>query len=159
MQIPEDKMKKIVTVAMVATLTLGIGSWCLAYETDFDDLRRFDRNLPAWKLGRGLTNIIGAPAEVFSNMTNDAIEGAYWGAYDEGFHGAVAGSFNGMIAGSFSGLYKMVRRMTTGALEMITFWKPEYGPTVDPTYNTRCRAFGSQDYFDPDPFWYYGPPR
>lgn len=152
-------MRKIVTMAMVAALTVGIGSWCLAYETDFDDLRRFDRNLPAWKFGRGVTNILSGPAELFSNVTNNAIEGMYWGAYDEGLQGAMAGSFNGMIAGSFSGVYKMVRRMTTGALEMITFWKPEYGPTIDPTYGTRCRAFPANDYFDPDPFWYYGPPR
>ena len=64
-------MKKIVTIAMLALIVVGMGSWCLAYETDFDDLRRFDRNLPAWKFGRGLANIIGAPAELFSNMVNN----------------------------------------------------------------------------------------
>lgn len=159
MRIPEDKMKKIVTIAMIALLVVGMGSWCLAYETDFDDLRRFDRNLPAWKFGRGITNIISAPAELFANMTNGAIQGQYWGAYDEGIQGSMAGSFNGFIAGIFPGIYKTVRRATTGALEVLTFWKPEYGPTIDPTYGTRCLAWPGQDYFDPDPFWYYGPPR
>ncbi|MBI4966135.1 MAG: hypothetical protein HY913_22840 [Desulfomonile tiedjei] len=152
-------MKRIVTLAMALALTAAMGSWCLAYETDFDDLRRFDRNLPGWKLGRGIVNILGAPNELFSNITNGAIDGMYWGAYDEGFQGAVGGSLNGMIAGTFPGLSKMVRRMTTGALEVLTFWKPEYGPTVDPTYGTRCRAFPTSDYFDPDPYWYWGPPR
>lgn len=152
-------MKKIATIAMAVLVTLGIASWCLAYETDFDDLRRFDRSLPAWKFGRGIVNILGGPAEVFSNITNNAIDGAYNGAYDEGLQGAMSGSLNGAIAGTSSGLYKMVRRMTTGALEMITFWKPEYGPTLDPVYGTRCRAFPPQDYYDPDPWWYWGPPR
>jgi hypothetical protein len=49
--------------------------------------------------------------------------------------------------------------MTTGAVEMLTFWKPEYGPTIDPTYGTRCKAWGEGDYFSPEPFWYTGPWR
>lgn len=64
---------------------------------------------------------------------------------------------NGYIAGFSIGVVKGVKRMTTGAVEVLTFWKPEYGPTIDPTYGTRCKAFGDTDYFDPEPFWYRGP--
>ena len=33
-------------------MTLAIACSSFGYETDFDDLKRFDRSLPAWKLGR-----------------------------------------------------------------------------------------------------------
>jgi len=159
MSIPEDEMKKIVTTALAVILTLGMGCWALAYETDFDDLHQFDRSLPAWKFGRGIVNMLSAPQELISNMTNAAINGAYNGAYDGALHGYVAGSVNGLIAGSFTGTQRMARRFTTGVLEVLTFWKPEYGPTMDPTYGTRDRSFPDFDYFNPEPFWYVGPPR
>jgi len=151
-------MKKLSTIAIVF-LVLATAASSFAYETDFDDLRRFDRNLPGWKFGRGVVNILSGPSELFASMTNNAIEGNYYGAYDEGIHGAAAGALNGAIAGIFPGVSNMVRRMTTGVLEVLTFWKPEYGPTIDPTWGTRCRAWGDQDYFDPNPFWYTGPSR
>lgn len=159
MSIPEDEMTKIVTIALAVILTVGMGGWASAYETDFDDLQQFDRSLPAWKFGRGIVNMLGAPMELFSNMTNAAINGAYYGAYDGALQGYVAGSFNGLIAGSFTGAHRMARRFTTGALEVLTFWKPEYGPTMDPLYGTRDRSFNDSDYFNPDPFWYVGPAR
>ncbi len=90
-------------------------------------------------------------------MTNNAIKGAYKGAYDGGFQGYVAGGTNGLIAGIVPGLVYGFRRMTTGALEILTFWKPEYGPTMDPEYGTRNLAFGNQDYFRSEPFWYDKP--
>ena len=82
-------------------------------------------------------------------MTNEALNGSYAGAYNEGMYGSVAGVLNGYIAGFSIGVVKGVKRMTTGAVEVLTFWKPEYGPTIDPTYGTRCKAFGDTDYFDP----------
>jgi putative exosortase-associated protein (TIGR04073 family) len=152
-------MMKHIHIAIIVLAMVSFGSMCLAYETDFDDLKRFDRNLPAWKLGRGFVNILSLPEEIFANMTNNAINGSYNGAYSEGLHGSVAGALNGYIAGIIPGVCKGVRRMTTGMLEILTFWKPEYGPTIDPQYGTRCKAFGEQDYFNPQPFWYWGPDR
>lgn len=152
-------MKRFLISALVTVLVVGTACWSLAYETDFDDLQAFDRSLPAWKLGRGLVNIISGPHEFCAHVSNAAIDGAYNGAYESGFYGHIAGSLNGFIAGSVTGLVAAVKRTTLGALEVATFWKPEYGPTLDPEYGTRCRAFGDQDYFDPDPFWYTGPPR
>jgi len=152
-------MKSLLKTTVAAILVLVMTGWAFAYETDFDDLHRYTQNLPGWKLGRGITNILSGPHELFAAMTNDAIKGAYWGAYDGGFQGYIAGSTNGFIAGSLSGTFKALKRMTLGGLEILTFWKPEYGPTMDPEYGTRCRAFTDNDYFDPDPFWYTGPPR
>jgi putative exosortase-associated protein (TIGR04073 family) len=152
-------MRKLLFAAVAALLVLSFAGRSPAYETDFDDLQRFDRNLPSWKFGRGVSNIVGGPAELFTSVTNNALEGAYYGAYDEGVQGAVAGSFNGFVAGIFPGFVNALRRMTTGGLEMLTFWKPEYGPTLDPTWQTRCRAWPDQDFFNPEPFWYWGPDR
>ncbi|HMK34366.1 MAG TPA: hypothetical protein VK463_04810 [Desulfomonilaceae bacterium] len=152
-------MKRFTTIITTAILLAATASLCFAFETDFDDLQRFDRTLPGWKLGRGVVNILGAPQELFANMTNNAINGNYYGAYDEGMYGSWAGAMNGYIAGMFPGVGRMLKRATTGMLEIATFWKPEYGPTMDPTYGTRCRAFGDEDYFNPNPFWYWGPSR
>ena len=157
--IPEDEMKAFATAAITVALVVGIGCGSFAYETDFDDLERFDRNLRGWKIGRGFVNILLGPYELFTNMTNNAIKGAYYGAYDGSLPGYVAGATNGYIAGIGPGMYKGLRRMTTGALEILTFWKPEYGPTVDPQWGTRDLTWPEQDYFDPDPFWYNGPER
>jgi hypothetical protein len=150
-------MKRLSTLILAGLLILSLGGATLAYETDFDDLHRFDRNLPTWKLGRGVTNMCSLPHEVFSNMANEAINGNMVGAYGEGMFGSFAGALNGYIAGFGIGMIKGVKRMTTGVVEVLTFWKPEYGPTIDPTYGTRCKAFGDQDYFDSAPFWYTGP--
>lgn len=148
-------MKQIFTAAITFSLIMVIGCCAFAYETDFDDLGRFDRNLPAWKFGRGVTNMMSGPYELLTHMTNNAIKGAYHGSYDGGFKGNISGALNGFIAGTGTGLLYGLRRMTVGALEMLTFWKPEYGPTMDPTYGTRNLAWGRQDYFDPDqPYWY-----
>ncbi len=140
-------------------MVLSLGGLSIAYETDFDDLRRFDRNLPTWKLGRGVTNLLSLPQEVIANMTNNAINGSYNGSYEEGLWGSVAGATNGYVAGFFPGVIKGLRRMTTGVVEILTFWKPEYGPTIDPQYGTRCKAFGQEDFYNPHPFWYWGPDR
>jgi hypothetical protein len=152
-------MRKLIITAMATALMLGIACWSFAYETDFDDLQNFDRNLPGWKLGRGVVNILSAPHEFLANITNNAIKGAYKGSYYDGLQGYFAGSLNGFIAGIGPGVYCGLRRMTTGALEILTFWKPEYGPTIDPEYGTHNQAFGAQDYYNPDNFWYNGPPR
>jgi len=151
-------MKKTIFLVSVLFMITSVHT-CFSFETDFDDLRRFDRSLPSWKLGRGIVNILGAPQEFFATVTNNAIKGNYNGAYEEGFYGSLAGSLNGYIGGTIPGINRMLRRFTTGMLEVATFWKPEYGPTMEPQYGTRCRAFGDQDYFDPDPFWYLGPSR
>jgi|WetSurMetagenome_2_1015567.scaffolds.fasta_scaffold584283_1 putative exosortase-associated protein (TIGR04073 family) len=150
-------MKKLMTTAVAAVFVLGFACWSFGYETDFDDLHQFDRNLPGWKLGRGVVNILSAPHEFFANVTNNAIRGAHKGAYYDGLHGYVMGSLNGFIAGIGPGVSCGFRRMTTGALEILTFWKPEYGPTVDPEYGTHNRAFGDRDYYNPKNFWYNGP--
>ncbi len=152
-------MKKFLILAVAMVLLIGISCWSFAFETDFDDLNNFDRCLPAWKLGRGFVDLISGPHELATHFANSAINGAYVGSYESGCWGNIAGSLNGMIAGTASGLVYGLKRMTLGALEIATFWKPEYGPTMDPEYGTRCRAFGDQDYFDPNPFWYTGPPR
>lgn len=152
-------MKKLLIISTALLLTLAMASVSAAFETDFDDLHKFDRSLPAWKFGRGVTNILTAPYELIANTTNEAIAGSYEGAYDGGLQGSLAGGFNGFIAGTFSGTWKGLRRLTTGALEMITFWKPEYGPTIEPEWGTRNAAFGSIDYFNADPYWYWGPTR
>jgi len=152
-------MKKLLIIKTALILALAMASFSAAFETDFDDLHKFDRSLPAWKFGRGVTNILTAPYEFWVNMSNEAIAGSYEGAYDGGLEGSLAGGLNGFIAGTFSGTWKGLRRMTTGALEMLTFWKPEYGPTVEPEWGTRNMAFGSMDYFQPDPYWYWGPAR
>jgi putative exosortase-associated protein (TIGR04073 family) len=152
-------MKTVVAAATALILALGT-AWCaFAYETDFDDLRQFDRCLPAWKLGRGFVNLVSGPYELVTHMTNNAINGSYDGAYDGGLQGSLAGGANGAIAGVIPGMYHALKRTTVGALEILTFWKPEYGPTMEPIYGTRNKAFGEQDYFDPDPFWYLGPSR
>lgn len=150
-------MMKIARLALAVLLLAAIGGTACAFETDFDDLRHFDRSLPAWKFGRGVVNVLSGPYEFFVNVTNAAIDGGYYGAYDGALHGFIAGSTNGVIAGSWTGAVAAGRRMTRGLLEMVTFWKPEYGPTLDPEYGTRCLA--DSDYFDPNPFWYAGPPR
>jgi putative exosortase-associated protein (TIGR04073 family) len=152
-------MRRFLISTLAIVLVVGMGCWSFAYETDFDDLQNFDRSLPAWKFGRGIVNMISGPHEVAAHASNAAINGAYNGAYESGFYGQFAGGLNGLIAGTFTGLVAGVRRTALGVLEVATFWKPEYGPTMDPEYGTRCRAFGDQDYFDPDPFWYTGPPR
>jgi putative exosortase-associated protein (TIGR04073 family) len=148
-------------VIAVSTLCLILTMTCLsfAFETDFDDLYRFDRSLPSWKLGRGIVNMVGAPQELFSTMTNSAIKGNFNGAYEEGFYGSWAGALNGYIAGIIPGVTRTIQRFTTGMMEVATFWKPEYGPTMEPVHGTRCRAFGESDYFSSDPFWYWGPLR
>lgn len=150
-------MKKTLMLTIVLVLALGAGYQALAYETDFDDIQEFDRNLPSWKFGRGVTNILSGPHELLTHMSNNAIKGAYKGAYEGGLHGYLCGATNGFIAGIVPGLISGFRRMTTGALEMITFWKPEYGPTVDPEYGTHDLSYGSRDYFNDDPFWYDRP--
>lgn len=152
-------MKNFSATVLLTILVVGIGSWAFSDETHFDDLRKFDRSLPAWKFGRGVVNILSGPHELFASMTNNAISGAYNGAYGGGFHGYIAGSLNGFIGGTGPGLVKMLRRMSTGCLEVLTFWRCEYGPTVDPPYGTISRAFPNLDYFDKEPFWYSGPAR
>lgn len=155
----EDQMRKTGTIVLAVVLVMGMGGLSFAYETDFDDLQRFDRSLRWWKFGRGIVNIVTAPAEIFSNMNNYAINGAYYGAYDGSLQGYVAGATNGFIAGSLVGVKRSLQRATTGALEVLTFWKPEYGPTMEPLYGTRSRLWQEHDYFNPNPFWYIGPPR
>jgi putative exosortase-associated protein (TIGR04073 family) len=157
--IQEDQMRKFLTIVSTCLLVCGAASWSPAFETDFDDLRRFDNNLPGWKLGRGIVNMFGLPHEMVTHVTNNAIKGAYAGSYEGGFFGYLAGSANGIIAGFFPGVYYGVRRMTTGAVEVLTFWRPEYGPTIDPQYGSRNLAFTERDYFNENPYWYTGPPR
>ena len=150
-------MKRTLTATIAVTLMLVITCLSFAYETDFDDLKRFDRSLPGWKLGRGVVNIISAPYEIYANITDAMLEGAYVGAYDGALQGYLAGSGNGFIAGATTGLYLGVRRLTVGAMEILTFWKPEFGPTIEPLYGTRDKSFGGpQDFFDPDPWWFNG---
>jgi hypothetical protein len=157
--IPEDDMNRFATAAATLILIVGMACWSFAFETDFQDVNQFDTNLPGWKFGRGVANIVGGPNEFFTAVTNNAIKGAWQGAYSEGLPGYLGGSLNGGIAGVGPGIVNSLRRMTTGALEILTFWKPEYGPTMNPTYSTRALNWGAQDYFDPDPFWYNGPAR
>jgi hypothetical protein len=154
-----EKMNKFSIMLLVTILALCVGCLAFANETDFDDLQKFNRNLPGWKFARGMTNILTGPHELFAHMTNNAINGAYNGAYGGGFHGYIAGSVNGYLAGTGAGLYHMVKRMSLGCLDILTFWKPEYGPTTDQPFGTRSRAFENQDYFDKIPFWYIGPSR
>ncbi|MFH1114149.1 MAG: hypothetical protein V1792_09535 [Pseudomonadota bacterium] len=150
-------MKNLSITLLALILVLGTGCLSFAFETDFDDLRRFDRTLPAWKLGRGVVNVLSAPYEVIATMTNTSADGGAYGAYDGGLQGYLAGSTNGLIAGSIDGTYRAAKRLTTGLLEIVTFWKPEYGPTLDPVWGTRNRADGS--FFEAEPFWYVGPTR
>lgn len=153
-------MKRCRSAVCIFIALVGASSWALAGdETSFDDLQKFDRSLPAWKFGRGIVNILCGPHELFASMTNNAINGAYYGAYQGSFPGYVAGSINGFIGGAGPGLVKMVRRMSTGCLEVLTFWKCEYGPTLDPIYGTPSKVFGAEDFFDKEPFWYGGPAR
>ncbi len=148
-------MKNLSLALLAAILLMGTVCPSFAYETDFDDLRRFDRTLPAWKFGRGVVNVLSAPYEMIATVTNASADGAAYGAYDGGLQGYLAGSTNGFIAGSIDGSYRAAKRLTTGLLEILTFWKPEYGPTLDPVYGTRNRADGS--FFESEPFWYIGP--
>ncbi len=150
-------MKTLTVCAIAAMLICAMGVSAMAYDTEFEDVHEFDRSLPWWKLGRGFSNVLAGPHELWTSMTNEAIKGARKGSYKGGLHGYMSGSLNGYIAGFFPGLYKGVRRMTTGVLEMATFWKPEYGPTIDPEYGTRLKSWGSQDYFEEPSYWYGGP--
>ncbi len=152
-------MKTLFKAALCLYMVACMAGWSVALETDFDDIRQFDRNLPMWKLGRGFSNFISGPHEFFAHITNESIKGGYAGAYEGGLQGYLAGSTNGAVAGTLPGIYHALKRMTTGLLEVLTFWKPEYGPTIDPHWGTRALCFGDQDYFDPDPFWYVGPDR
>jgi hypothetical protein len=153
-------MNKTLLTALTLLLTLMMLTSSWSFESDFDDLNRFDQSLPAWKFGRGVVNLISLPNELFTNMTNESIKGAYVGAQDGALTGYFAGSANGMIAGTAIGLYKGVKRMTVGAIEMLTFWKPEFGPTMEPLYGTRNASFsGPDDYYSLQPWWYNGPDR
>lgn len=150
-------MKKLLALVTALVLILGIGSISLAYESDFDDIHQADRNLAFWKLGRGVMNVFALPHELLTNMTNEAIKGGRQGAYEGAWPGYIAGSFNGAIAGACMGFKKGFERLTRGGLEILTFWKPEYGPTIDPAFGTRAIQFGQQDFFEDEPFWDYGP--
>jgi putative exosortase-associated protein (TIGR04073 family) len=152
-------MRALLTAFTALVLVVTIGGWSQAFETDFDDLHHFDRDLPAWKFGRGVVNVLSGPRELLTHITNNSIKGAYEGAYQGSLGGYLAGSTNGAIAGFFPGIYHAARRMTVGVLEILTFWKPEYGPTMDPEWGTRNMAWPEWDYFVPDPYWYNGPPR
>ena len=93
-------MKRFLISAVAMVLVAGMGCWSFAYETDFDDLNAFDRSLPAWKLGRGLVNMVSGPHEIAAHVANATINGGYNGAYESGWWGHIAGSVNGMIAGT-----------------------------------------------------------
>ncbi|MDQ1240528.1 MAG: hypothetical protein QG577_2714 [Thermodesulfobacteriota bacterium] len=149
---------KAIWLLVLGILVLG-GSDALAGEVEFDHLGRVDVCLPSWKFSRGLNNVLGGPHELVTYMTNYAIQGSYNGAYENGFYGYVSGATTGYVAGIFPGLYHMVKRMSSGCLEILTFWRPEYGPVTGPTYGVRGLASGSTDYFNKDPFWYVGPTR
>lgn len=149
-------MKALVTIGLAFVLVVSVAGMACAYETDFDDLYRTDRHLPSWKLGRGVMNLIALPHELFNHMINYSIVGAREGAADGALQGYWAGAINGYISGFFPGLYAGLKRMTTGALEILTFWKPEYGPTIEPIYGSRSKTFGPQDYGE-NSFWYFGP--
>ncbi|MGC8660387.1 MAG: hypothetical protein ACP5U1_15080, partial [Desulfomonilaceae bacterium] len=58
----------------------------------------------AWKMGRGITNIVFSPCQLFSVMTDLATKGAYEGSYGSGFRGYVSGAIQGYLAGSVVGL-------------------------------------------------------
>ncbi len=157
---PEDVMRKAMTASIAVVLVLLITCLSFAFETDFDDLKRFDRSLPSWKLGRGVVNVVSGPYELYANIVDSMINGSYVGAYDGALQGYLAGAGNGFIAGAVNGIYLGVRRTAVGAMEILTFWKPEFGPTIEPLYGTRDKSFaGPQDYFDPDPWWFNGPMR
>lgn len=156
----EENMKRLATVCAVLC---AMWAFCqvatAAFESDFDDLRQVDRNLRGWKLGRGFTNILLGPHEFVTHLSNNAIKGASVGAYQNGFTGYFAGSTTGFIAGIGPGIYYAAKRMSLGVLEVLTFWKPEYGPTMDPAFGTRSYKWGFRDYYDPEPFWYPGPEK
>lgn len=128
-------------------------------ETDFDRLITTDKRVPAWKLGRAATDILCGPNELFAYMTDYAVLGSYSGAYSGGFYGSVSGALAGYVAGFFPGLYHMVKRMSTGCLDMVTFWRPDVRPIHRSTNVLRGLGSGPSDYFDKEPYWYFGPPR
>lgn len=128
-------------------------------ETEFDQLIPADRPLPYGKLGRAATDVLGGPHELFAYMTNYAILGSYNGAYTDGFYGSVSGAVAGYVSGFFPGVYHMVRRMSAGCLDMLTFWRPDFRPVSKPTHALRGLGSGPSDYFDKEPYWYMGPER
>ncbi|MGB9616040.1 MAG: hypothetical protein ACP5M0_12835 [Desulfomonilaceae bacterium] len=128
-------------------------------ETEFDQLMPADRPLPYGKLGRGATDVLGGPHELFAYMTNYAILGSYNGAYTDGFYGSVSGAVAGYVSGFFPGVYHMVKRMSAGCLDMLTFWRPDFRPVSKPTHALRGLGSGPSDYFDKEPYWYMGPER
>lgn len=111
----------------------------------------------AWKLGRGITNIVSAPYELYACMTNSAIEGAYEGSYIGGFSGYMTGAMGGYLAGSVTGIVAMIRQMNQGLLQTATFWRPGTVLRRLPPTRTPDVDFGPDDYCDPDPFWFNGP--
>lgn len=155
----EEKMKKLLAMVTALVLIVGVGGSALAYESDFDDIHKTNRDLPFWKLGRGVVNLFGLPHELVTNMTNESIKGGRQGAYEGSWPGFMAGSLNGALAGMAIGIKKGLERMTRGGLEILTFWKPEYGPTIEPTWGTRSMQFGQQDFYESEPFWDTGPPK
>jgi len=149
---------RIFGLLFIGIMVVG-GSEVFCGEVEFDHLGRVEANLPSWKFSRGLNNVLGGPHELVTYMTNYATLGSYHGAFENGFYGYVSGAMTGYAAGFFPGLYHMVKRMSSGCLDMLTFWRPEYGPVHGPTYGLRGLASGSTDYFQKDPFWYFGPTR
>jgi len=143
----------------MALLLLVNGAIAGDCETEFDQLIPTNRVLPSWKLGRAATDVLGGPHELFAYMTNYAALGSYNGAYHDGFYGSVSGAVAGYVAGFFPGLYHMVKRMSTGCLDMVTFWRPDVRPINRPTHALRGLGSETSDYFDKDPYWYIGPQR
>ncbi len=154
---PAAIMVSLVAVLFLCSLANAAGAG--NSETEFDQLIPGNIQLPSWKLGRAATDVLGGPNELFSYMTHYAILGSYKGAYHEGFYGSVSGALSGYVAGFFPGLYHMVKRMSSGCLDMLTFWRPDTRPVEISNHALKRLGSGPSDYFDKEPFWYMGPPR
>ncbi|MDR3605591.1 MAG: hypothetical protein P4L38_13250 [Syntrophaceae bacterium] len=111
----------------------------------------------AWKLGRGITNILFAPCELYAGMTNSAVEAAYEGSYSGGLPGYISGAVAGYVAGSIIGVRSMLRQINQGLIQTATFWNSESVCRRRPPPRMPDTPFGPDDCLDPDPFWFNGP--
>ncbi|MGC8602671.1 MAG: hypothetical protein ACP5VS_03160 [Desulfomonilaceae bacterium] len=150
-------MKKRILMLLVAALimvSVALADTPKITQCNQEPVSRLENS--AWKLGRGITNVLFAPYQLLAGMTNSAIEGAYEGSFSKGLPGYISGATAGYVAGSLIGLIAMLKQINQGLMETATFWNPNPACRRLPPERKPDTNFGPDDYLDPDPFWFNG---
>ena len=143
----------LVVVLIIATY--GVVDVSDGLEDDPEPVSRLECS--AWKLGRGITNILFAPYQLYAGMTNSAVEAAYEGSFSGGLPGYISGATAGYVAGSIMGLTSMRRQINQGLIQIATFSNLKPVCRRLPSARMPDTPFGPDGCFDPDPFWFNGP--